>query len=56
MEILFIYSIEGASSIEKPLGSPPGICFSILYLSSFLKKLDHNTKLLILSRSFGRTI
>ena len=53
MKILFVFSVESGLSTEKPLGSPSFIQFGISYLSSFLKQLGHNTKLLILSRSFG---
>jgi anaerobic magnesium-protoporphyrin IX monomethyl ester cyclase len=53
MKILFIYSIESALSVEKPLGSPVYTQFGISYISSFLKQFNHDTKLLILCRSFG---
>lgn len=53
MKILFIFSVESPLSIEKPLGSPIFIQFGISYLSSLLKQHNHDTKLLILSRSFG---
>jgi radical SAM superfamily enzyme YgiQ (UPF0313 family) len=53
MKILFICSIESGLSVEKPLGSPLFIQFGISYLSSFLKQHNHDTKLLVLSRSFG---
>ncbi len=53
MKILFIYSVESLLSIEKPLYSPSFIQFGISYISSFLKQYNHDTKLLILSRSFG---
>jgi radical SAM superfamily enzyme YgiQ (UPF0313 family) len=53
MKILFIYSIESALSVKKPLGSLVSIQFGISYISSLLKQFNHDTKLLILSRSFG---
>ena len=53
MKILFIYSVESTLSIKKPLGSPLYIQFGISYISSFLKQFSHDTKLLVLSRSFG---
>ena len=53
MKILFIYSIESPLSVEKPLDTPLYTQFGISYISSFLKQFNHNTKLLILSRSFG---
>jgi len=52
MKILFIYSVERPLSVIKPLGSPLYIQFGISYLSSFLKQSGHDTKLLILSKSF----
>ncbi len=53
MNVLFIFSFGRALSIEKPLGSPLYIQFGISYLSSLLKQHNHDTKLLIVSRSFG---
>jgi len=53
MKILFIHSIEDPLSIEKPLSSPMYIQFGISYLSSFLKQHNNDTKLMVLSRSFG---
>lgn len=53
MEILFIYSSERALSVSKPLGSPLFIQFGISYLSSFLKQFGHDTKLLVLNKSFA---
>jgi len=53
MKILFIYSTESLLSIEKPLYSQSFIQFGISYISSYLKQFNHDTKLLILSRSFG---
>jgi anaerobic magnesium-protoporphyrin IX monomethyl ester cyclase len=53
MKILFIYSVERALSVKKPLGSPLYMQFGISYLSSFLKQSGHNTELLILSKDFG---
>ncbi len=53
MRILFIYPSKYVLSIEKPLDSPSSIQFGISYLSSFLKQFNHNTKILVLSRSFG---
>ena len=53
MKILFIYSIESPLSVRKPLDTPLYTQFGISYIYSFLKKSNHDTKLLILSRSFG---
>jgi anaerobic magnesium-protoporphyrin IX monomethyl ester cyclase len=53
MKILFIYSIESPLSVKTPLGTPLYTQFGISYISSFLKQSNHDTKLLILSRSFG---
>ena len=53
MKILFIYSFESLLSIEKPLYSQKFIQFGISHISSYLKQYNHDTKLVILSRSFG---
>jgi radical SAM superfamily enzyme YgiQ (UPF0313 family) len=53
MKILFVYSVESLLSIEKPLYSQSFLQFGISYISSFLKQYNHDTKLVILSRSFG---
>ncbi len=53
MKILFIFSIESTLSVEKPLYNQSFIQFGISYISSYLKQYKHDTKLLILSRSFG---
>jgi radical SAM superfamily enzyme YgiQ (UPF0313 family) len=53
MKILFIYSIENPLSVKKPLDTPLYTQFGISYISSFLKQFNHDTKLLLLSRSFG---
>ena len=53
MKILFIYSVESPLSIEKPLYSQNFLQFGISHISSYLKQFNHDTKLLILSRSFG---
>ncbi|MCD4669993.1 MAG: B12-binding domain-containing radical SAM protein [Actinomycetia bacterium] len=54
MKILFIYSLELAISVEKPLYSYEFLQFGISHLSSFLKHNNHDTNLQILSRSFGK--
>jgi len=53
MKILFIYSTEAPLSVDKPIDAPAYTQFGISYISSFLKQFNHDTKLLILSRSFG---
>jgi len=50
MNILFIYSLNVVGSSNKPLESPEQIQFGISYISSFLKKYGHQTKLIVLSR------
>ena len=52
MKILFIFSTEAPLSIEKPIDAPAYIQYGISYISSFLKQFNHETKLLVLSRSF----
>jgi radical SAM superfamily enzyme YgiQ (UPF0313 family) len=54
MNILFIYSFNNIQSPIKPLQTPEQIHFGISYLSAFLKKHRHNTKLIILSRMSGK--
>jgi len=53
MKVLFLYTVASVSSDEKPLGSSVCINFGISYISSFLKRHNHSTELLILSKSFG---
>ena len=52
MNILFIYSLNVAGSENKPLESPEQIQFGISYISSFLKKYGHKTKLIVLSGNY----
>ena len=54
MHILFIHSINDILSPTKPLRSPSEMQFGISYISSLLKKHGHNTRLLVLSRMFGK--
>ncbi|MFA5878109.1 MAG: radical SAM protein [Candidatus Staskawiczbacteria bacterium] len=51
MNILFIYSLNTVGSLAKPLESPEQIQFGISYISSFLKKHGHKTKVAVLSRN-----
>ena len=53
MKVFFIYSVESLLSIEKPLYSQCFIQFGISHISSYLKQFNHDTNLLVLSRSFG---
>lgn len=53
MNILFIYSLQDAQSSTKPLRSSAQMQFGISYISSFLKKHGHSTKLIVLSRMFN---
>lgn len=54
MKILFIYSFQDAQSATKPLRSEGQMQFGISYISSFLKKHGHKTKLVVLSRMFKK--
>ncbi|MBU0683842.1 MAG: radical SAM protein [Candidatus Omnitrophota bacterium] len=54
MKILFIYSLYEIMSFEKPLSTPEVIQFGISYISSFLKKHGHKTRLMVLSRVSGK--
>lgn len=50
MNILFVYSLQDAQSPAKPLEIQEQIHFGISYISSFLKKHGHNTKLIVLTK------
>ncbi len=54
MNVLFIYSLNEICSKETPLNSPRQMHFGISYMSSFLIKNGHRTKLLVLSRILGK--
>ena len=54
MNILFIYSLYDIASPDKPLESPELIQFGISYISSLLKKNNHDAQLLVLSRISGK--
>lgn len=54
MKILFIYSLQDIRPSSKPLRSPDQMQFGISYISSFLKNHGHQTKLVVLSRKWGR--
>jgi len=47
---MFVYSINDASGNKKPLSDPRAMHFGISYISSFLKKRGHETKLLVLAK------
>lgn len=51
MKVLFIYSLNIIGSPQKPIESPEQIQFGVSYISSFLKKHGHDTKLIVLSRT-----
>jgi len=53
MNILFVYSLQEIESIRKPLRSQEQIQFGISYISALLKQYDHQTKLVVLSRTSG---
>ncbi len=50
MNILFVYSLQDAGSPKKPLQTQEQMAFGISYISSYLKKSGHNTRLLIMTR------
>ncbi|MDD5098038.1 MAG: radical SAM protein [Candidatus Omnitrophica bacterium] len=54
MKILFVYSLQDVQSLHKPLKSPEEIHFGISYISSLLKQHGHQTKLIVLSKVFGK--
>jgi len=54
LNILFIYSRQDSQSLDKPLQEPEHIQFGISYISSFLKKHGHRTKLFVLTRETKR--
>lgn len=54
MNILFIYSLQDPHSLLRPLWTPERMQFGILYISAFLKKHGHRTKLAVLSRIYGK--
>lgn len=54
MNIAFIYSLYNIASPLKPLQTPEVMQFGISYMSSFLKKHGHDTRLIVLSRTTGK--
>lgn len=54
MNILFVYSVDNMNTATKPLTTPEQMQFGISYISAFLKKHGHKTRLVILSRGIGR--
>ncbi|MBN1384715.1 MAG: B12-binding domain-containing radical SAM protein [Elusimicrobia bacterium] len=54
MNILFIYSLYNIATTRKPLITPETIQFGISYISSFLKRHGHSTRLMVLSRISGK--
>lgn len=54
MNILFVYTSQDVQSLKKPLRKLDQIQFGISYISSLLKSRGHNTKLVVLSRVFGK--
>jgi len=53
MNVVFVYSLYDVQSSKRPLRSQEQIQFGISYISSFLEKNGHNTKLIVLSKIFG---
>jgi len=51
MNILFIFSLQDAQTVSRPLRVQEEIQFGISYISSFLKYHGHYTKLLVLTRA-----
>lgn len=56
MNILFIYSLQDFLTAAKPLQVQEQIQFGISYISSFLKKHGHYTKLIVLTRETKSSI
>lgn len=50
MNVLFVFSLQESLLTTKPLEKQEQIQFGISYISSFLKKYKHNTKLVVLTR------
>lgn len=50
MNVLFIYSLLDCGSVSKPIIAQEKIYLGISYISSFLKKHGHQTKLFVLTR------
>ena len=56
MNILFIFSAKDAYLPQKPLLSQSNMQFGISYISAYLRKHGHQTKLLILTKKTERKI
>ncbi|MFA5147282.1 MAG: radical SAM protein [Candidatus Omnitrophota bacterium] len=54
MNVLFVYSAHEIFSPERPLQTPKETHFGISCISALLKAHGHSTKLVVLSRLFGR--
>lgn len=54
MKILFVFSLQDVQSLRKPLKTTEEIQFGISYISSLLKEHGHQTKLIVLSKVFGK--
>lgn len=54
MKILFIFPINDAQSLLKPLQSLDQIQLGVSYISSYLKQHGHSTELLVLSKMFEK--
>lgn len=54
MNILFVYSLEDVQSVKKPLRRQDQVQLGLSYISSFLKKHNHITKLVVLCKLFGK--
>ncbi|MBW8000500.1 MAG: radical SAM protein [Planctomycetes bacterium] len=54
MNVLFIYSTDNVQSRTKPLITQQQMQFGVSYISSLLKKNNHNPKLVVLSKILGK--
>ncbi|MFQ5685031.1 MAG: B12-binding domain-containing radical SAM protein [Candidatus Scalindua sp.] len=56
MNVLFVYSLQDIQTPAKPLQTLEQMQFGISYISSYLKKHGHSTRLLILTRETGNSV
>lgn len=54
MNVLFVYSLNDIYTYAKPLRTPEQMHLGISYISSFLKKYGHRTRLVVLSKVSGK--
>ncbi|MFZ2970376.1 MAG: cobalamin-dependent protein, partial [Minisyncoccia bacterium] len=53
MNVLFVYSFKDSHFSQKPLSDLNALQFGISYISSFIKKQGHETKLLVLTQGMS---